>query len=403
MRTSTVVVGLVMGAILAGTLVPPLIVALPARYVDSWVYVSSEVSLLGLVAALIVACLSGFAAASFEPDDAVRTGTISGLLSAVVAGVAVVLPAVEVEACGGLLSLVLYQTTSAEELRAATAHTLVTATWAPAVTGLGLLAVGPALGAVGGVVFDLWRGSVSRTTPTIRRSWTPILGLFVVTIAVGLSTAWGAHVDLAVLPRLGHPTTWPERNGLSAPLVSAAAVTCVLAAWAIRDAVLVFRDGRRLSGLLWAMMTLSLPTLAFGLGVALYPRSLTTVGPWLAIASLGITVLVAWIAGLRSESTFEPIPRTAGDLLGEALLVGLITVGTLLYAAGASIVGSYVIAFPYVRALLSGAELVEAPPAQLVITVFSIHWGAIVAMAVVAGLYLTLAGPLWLVGRIARR
>lgn len=403
MRTSTVVVGLLFGAIFGVTLVPPLFVALPRRFVDSWYYISPETTLVALIAALLVVALAGFIAAALEPDEAVRTGTVAGTLAVAVGGTLVALPAAEIEACGALLSMTIQQSTSVDELRALTVETLVDGVWIPAASALVLLAGGPALGAMGGVIYDLWRGSTSRTTRTIHRSWIPIVAMWALLFAVFLSTAWAVHLDLTVLPRLEAPMTWADRMSATSPLFVASVVQALLLAWGVRDAVLVYRDQRRISGLFWLMMIVAPAFTAFCVVATLHPASLVTPGPWVFAGAGVVTTLAAGLSAARSEVTFEPQPRSLGEVIGEALLAGTLVTGIIAFVAFDGIVGSYTIGFPYVRGLLAGAAVVDAPPDQLVTRVFALHAVAVVAVFAFAAAYLGIAGPLWLVGRLARR
>lgn len=403
MRTSTVLVGLIVGAILAATLVPPLFVALPRRFVDSWYYVSPETALMALVGALVVVAFSGFVAGSLEPDEAVRTGTVAGLITAVVGGLLVALPAAEIEGCGALLSMSLQHSTAADALQAQTIETLIDGVWVPSMTGLALIAIGPALGAMGGVTYDLWRGTISRTTRTIRLSWVPIVGLWGVCAAVFVSTLWAVHLDITVLPRLESQPTWADRNALTSPLLVAAAAAALLAAWGSRDAVLVYRERRRISGLMWLAITQAPVITTLGVVAGFHPSSLVTLGPWVfGVVVLGASAVSA-IDGARSELTFEPLPRAWSEVLGEGLLTGVVVTVSAVFIAVDTIVGTYVIAFPYVRAVLAGAAVVDAPPAELVTRVFLVHALFVLAIPTIAALYVGLASPLWLMGRLSRR
>lgn len=403
MRTSTVVVGVIFGAILAGVLVAPLFVSLPGRYVSDWFYVDPQGAAIGLVAALVVWVLAGFLAATIDPDEAVRAGTSAGLLASIIAGIAIALPAAEIEACGSLLSIAMYDTMTAEMLRQVTAETAVDGVWIPAMIGLALLLIGPALGAVGGVIFDLWQGTPGRSNRTIRRSFVPLFGLVAVLMGVGASTMWAVHLDVTVLPRLGHAPGWLDRTALSSPLVVAGVATCLLLVWAIRDAVLTYRSELRFLAVCWGMLALSSPIAMAVVVGTLHPRSLVTPSPWLAGFAVLVAAIAAGIAAGGSEVPLERQPRRFDELFGEAILSGILIVGGLMFVSGASIVGTLVIAFPYVRALLGGAALVEAPPADLVTRVFSTHWWALASMFLAGMTYLAIVGPFWAFGRMVGR
>lgn len=397
------VVGLIFGAILAGVLAAPLFVSLPARYVSDWFYVTSGAALTGLVCAVGVLVCAGFLAAILDPDEAVRSGTSAGLLASIVGGVAMALPAAEIEACGSLLSIAMYEAMTADALRQITAETTVDGVWIPAMAGLGLLLTGPALGAVGGVLFDLWQGTPGRSNRTIRRSAVPLLGLGAVLLAVVAATLWAIHLDITVLPRLGHPPGWLDRTSLSSPLLVAGAATCLLLPWAVRDAVLTWRADSRLVAMTWLAIALGL-TVSMGVVVcAMHPRSLATPAPWIAGVAVLVAGLVSAVLASGSDVPLESQPRQLHEVVGEALLSGVVVVGSGVFVSGASIVGTLVIAFPYVRALLGGAALVEAPPAELVTQVFWTHWGSAGAIFGVAFLYLGIFGPLWAFGRVVGR
>jgi hypothetical protein len=402
-RTSTVVVGLIFGAILAAVLLAPLFVALPARYVTDWFYVNPSAALIGLLAALASLVCAGFLGATLDRDEAIRAGTSSGLLASVVAGIAVALPAAEIEACGSLLSIARYDTMTAEMLREVTGETAIDGVWIPAMSGLALLLIGPALGAVGGVIFDLWQGTPGRSNRTIRRSIVPLVGLGAVVLGVLLAAMWAIHLDITVLPRLGREPGWRDRTALSSPLIVAGAATCLLLAWAMRDAVLTWRGEARLFGLGWAMTALAAPVTMGVIIGGMHPRSLVTPDPWLALVAVAVAAVGSVILASGSDVPLEREPRRFDEIFGEALLAGILVVGSIMFVSGASIVGTLTIAFPYVRALLGGAALVEAPPADLVTRVFATHWWATGGIFVVAMIYLGILGPLWAFGRVVTR
>lgn len=407
MRTSTVLVGLLGGALFTAALVPPLFVALPGRFVDDWYTAGSQAALAGLCLALVAVTLTGFFAASFAPDDAVRTGTIAGLLSVLVGGMLIALPASAIEACASVLSgnpalRPGGSAATAERLRELAAEAVLDGFWLPAAVGLALLATGPALGAMGGVTFDLWRGTVSRTTRTIRLSWVPQLGLWTTCLAVFGASVWAAHLDKTVLVLLDQPASWSDRNALTAPLAVAGAFAGVLLTWAIRDAVLLLRDHRRLVGVMWGTMALSAPVSTFAVAAAVHTAGLLALPPWLFVAAGVSGALAGAWDGASSDLTFEPQPRSAGELIGASLLTGLVVAGALVFVCGASVIGTYTIGFPFVLAVLENASSISFPAGELVSRVFLLHWLAGLLVLLIGGAHLGVAVPLWTVGRIAR-
>jgi hypothetical protein len=401
-RTSTVLVGLLGGAIFTGTLVPPLYVALPQRFVEDWYSVTSEAALIGLCLALAVVTLTGFVAASFAPDDGVRTGTVAGLLSALIGGVLVALPAAEIEACASLLSTNLNRALPPERLSALASETVLDGIWVPSAVGLALIAVGPALGAMGGVVFDLWRGTVSRTTRTIRLSWVPQVGMWSVFLGVVGASVWSAHLDKTVLPLLAMPASWGDRNALTAPLLVAGAFTAPLLAWSVRDAVLLLRERRRLAGAFWGTLAIAAPVASIAAAGIVHTAGLAALPPWVFVAACVTGGLAGLWDGSSSDVTFEPLPRVLGELLGEALLTGLLVACALVFVCGASTIGSYTIGFPYVRAVLESVPW-EASRVDLVSRVFLLHWIAGLVIPVAGAVQLAVAVPLWMVGRLSGR
>jgi hypothetical protein len=402
-RTTTIAIGLGFGAILAGVLLAPLYVALPARYVDNWFYVSSGWALGGLAAALLLAAAAGFCAALADEEGAILNGTYAGLISSLVAGALVVLPSSGIEACGSLLAMAAYDTITAERLARTTADAAVAGAWIPPAIGLGVAGSGAALGAVGGVVYDLWRGSSSRLSRRVHRSAVPFVGMLAVALGALLAAIWAAHLDLTVLPRIGHPLDMSGRMQLALPQLTAGAAASWFVAWGMRDVVLTWRDERRFAALVWMGTLLSLPALAaIGVGVIHLP-SYGTPAPWLALGGVGVAAMVSLVASARSELVREPRPRLMGEVLGETLFATVVFVCVPLFISGSSVLTSYLIVFPYARAIVGGAALVDAPPGVMVNQVFGWHWGMLPLSFLLFLLLAVTVGPLWGVVRALRR
>jgi hypothetical protein len=402
-RTTTIAIGLGFGAILAGVLLAPLYVALPARYVDNWYYVSSGWALGGLAAALLLAAAAGFCAAYLDDEGAIRNGTYAGLIASLVAGALVVLPASGIEACGSLLAMAAFDTITAERLSRTTADAAVAGAWIPAAMGLVVAGGGAALGAVGGVVYDLWQGASGRLNRRVHRSLVPFVGLLATGLGATLSAIWAAHLDLTVLPRMGHPLELADRMELSLPLFTAGAAASWFVAWGMRDVVLTWRDERRFTSLLWLTTIVSLPLLAaIGVGVIHLP-SYATPAPWMAIVTVSIAGVASLVASARSELVREPRPRLVGEVLGEILFATIVFVTIPLFISGSAIVASYLIVFPYARAIVGGAALVDAPPGVLVNQVFGWHWAVLPVGFLLFMVFTATVTPFWVFGRALRR
>src|SRR5688500_12869791 len=165
------------GAILAAVLLAPLYVAVPGRMLDDWYYVPDSAAMWLLLVALIVPPAAGFVAGWLDREAAVRAGTSAGFLTTIVGGMLVAVPASQVQATDALLSALKNNATRIEELRAAAADSSEAGTWLPVAVGMLLLGAGPALGAIGGVLFDLLAGTTGRSIRTVHRSSAPLFGL----------------------------------------------------------------------------------------------------------------------------------------------------------------------------------------------------------------------------------
>jgi hypothetical protein len=391
------------GAILAAVLLAPLYVAVPGRMLDDWYYVPDSAAMWLLLVALVVPPAAGFVAGWLDREAAVRSGTSAGFVTTIVGGMLVAVPASQVQATDPLLSAIKNNATRIEELRAAAADSAAGGTWIPVAVGLLLLVAGPALGAIGGVLFDLLSGNTGRTVRTVHRSSAPQFGLLAAVIGSAAATMWAIQLDLVVLPNLGHPVGWVDRSLLVSPLLIAAAVASLLLAWALRDAVLLWRSRLRLFSTLWGSTALGLAAAVPVTVLALYPQSAITPAPWLAMAALFFTTIGAVIGGFRTEVVLDPEARTFGEHVGHGIVTGLVVVATLVFVGGAPITGTWVITFPYVRALLSGAEAVQAQPERLVSAVYTLHWLAAAGVPVLAVTYATVFAPFWLFVRAFSR
>ncbi|MCA9494420.1 MAG: hypothetical protein KC621_31050, partial [Myxococcales bacterium] len=157
MRTSSVLVGLVFGLLGAAVLGLPLGAAVPARAVSGWFQVSHDVALIATVSSLILPGLAGFVAAWLDPDDPIRGGAGAGMVSALLAGTLVVMPACQVAPATDVLVGLAAGSVGREQLKDALATAIVGAQWFTAAGAVSVLLAAPALGAVGGLIHDLWQ------------------------------------------------------------------------------------------------------------------------------------------------------------------------------------------------------------------------------------------------------
>lgn len=404
MRTTTIVIGLVFGVILGGVLLAPLFVALPARYVDNWYYVSPEWALAGLAAGLLVTALAGFVVGMADDEAAIRNGTLAGLLACLYSGGLIVLPAALIEATGDLLAMAAYDTLTAKRLTEATVSAAIGAAWTPAATGLAMGVGGAALGAMGGVLYDLWRGTTAgRSARLVHRSLVPMVGLSAVALAMGLSSLWSAHLDLTVLPKLGYTPGFQDRSLLTLPLITAGVAACWFLAWGVRDVVITWRDDRRFGALVWLTTLLGLLSLGPVLVGVFHGAAWLTPAPWLVVVGSGIVFFVALIGAIRSDLVREPRPRSFGEAFAEVLFAAILVVMLPWFVSGSSITGSLLVVFPYARALVSGAGVVDSPPGEAVNAVFGWHLLLLLPLTTSAILLFIMgATPFWLFRRALR-
>jgi hypothetical protein len=372
-----------------------LYVSLPYRLVDDWWYVPSQAATAGFVAALFLPTLAGLAGGALESETAVRSGTAAGFLATVIGGMLVVLPAAELQGADALLIAIKNGETSVASIAAASADSALSGTWMPVAAGLLLLCLGPALGAIGGVVFDLWAGTTGRTTRTVHRAFAPVAGLGATVAGAAWAAAWCVQLDAVILPKLQQPVGWTTRNLLASPTLLGGCVAALLLVWALRDTMLLWKRGLRAFAMVWGGSAL---TLAFAVPISailLYPKSALTLVPWLVFAMVGVAAIGGTVGAMRSEVELEQEARTLPEFLSHALLTGMVAVSALFYVGVAPTLGTWIVAFPYALALVNGDQLVQAKPESLVSWVFDVHFAALLLVPVVAGVYAVCAGPFW--------
>ncbi len=402
MRTSTIVMGLMGGVALALALAAPLYIALPARYLRDWLYMTPQGGLAGMIAALAVFGGVGFASARFNPEEPVRAGTGGGVIAALIGAILVVMPAETIEACSDLIVLAGGGQIQPGILRTAAAEALVALAWLPATASLALICTGAALGAVGGVSFDLWHGDPTHPGRDVHRSPIPIVGLL---CAVVLSVMVGrfGSVGATTLALLEHQPSLIEQLKLGTPAGVIVLSSALLACWSLRDAVLMYRASARLGALVWGLPALTMPPLVLAIVGLLHTPMLLSPVLWVTAVIGGICALVLVFTTSRAEEFLDRSARLLGELVGEALLAGVILVGQLLLVGGSAAIATAIIVTPYTSALITDATSLNTPPSVLVTNVFRIHWvagGAIFALAIG---WLLLRIPLWLGRSMARR
>ncbi len=406
MRTSTTLVGVLFGALLAGALLIPLFVGLPSRYLNNWYYVHEQAGLFAVVGALVVWCGAGFAGAATHPEDCVRSGTTAGGVASLVGSVLIVLPAAAAEACGDLVAQMLGSPFGVrpDRLAGGLALAAVRAMWLPSTAALGMMLAGPALGAVGGVLFDLWRGLPTRQGREVHRSSVPVVGLVMVAISVGGFLWLLRQMELVYLPALGQTLALGARTQLTAPLALAGVLSAGFGWWVIRDAAAMYRGGVRMVGMLWLMMGLGLLPVIAALGVAIYPAVYTTLAAWLSIFATIIVLLFALVAGARSDDELQRSTRTAWDLVGQGVLHGVVVTAVPAMIGGSGALALALFAQPYADAIVSGSTQVTAyPSASALLLLMQGHWAMLGLIALITVVYLVPALPALWAGRVLSR
>ncbi len=391
-------VGVVFGVLSAGVLSLPLVVELPGRSVVGWPYVPHDAALLALLVGLATPFVAGFAAAVLDREDPVEAGAVAAVLGGLVSGALVVTPAALVSPAREVLGRM--NDASFDELtsRAALAELLVALQQGPALAGLALDATGASLGAVGGLVRDLWSGSGSRPPKQVHRSSVPVVASLGVTLALVLDLLWSAHADVTLLPALGHPLGFVGRARWTAPVAAAGLAQAVLAAWTLRDAVLLGRAGRWGRGVAWGALGLG-PVGLSGLAVLLlHPWALWTPAFWIVPPIVLVSGLGTLLVARAGTTRLHERPRTLLELVGEGTAAGVVTVGLACLTGLSPVLGAALLGRPLVAGLLGVTD--EPDPRFLVGRLYLVHLALPFLMAAVAGGYGVLATPTWMVGRV---
>lgn len=399
MRTSSVVIGSLFGAILAAALAPPLFVSVPARYVNNWYYMTHEGALFGLGAALVLPVIAGFLAAALHPEEPIRSGTGAGLVTAALGAVGMAMPSAVVMSGGTMLELVASGRATAERLQEAAGDALLALAWLPSTLAIAMACSGAGLGAIGGVVFDLWRGTPSaRPGRDVHRSPVPLVVLWSAPLAAGVGLYAMAGADQTRVALQVEPGWWATTQ-LSTPTLAMGLTFSALIGWAMRDAVLSYRKAARATAALWVMLALGAPVVVLVELIALFPSALLSPWPWLSSLVVCLVALVSPILAARSDAVLDTEPRGFSAVFGDAVQIGLLSVAQASMIGGSAAVGAWLLVGPYTAALIDGAGSVSDTPEALVARMFYAHWAA-VGGAVVLGLgWMVLGTPLWLVGR----
>lgn len=398
-RTSTVLVGSLFGVAVSAALVPALFLGVPGRFLSDWWHVVPNVALLSLMAALALPIVAGFVAALLGGDDTVRAGTGAGVVSTLVAGIAIALPSAGVHACGELLAVVGFARPDAHAVRDVSGPALLAAMWVPAAVGATLLLVGPVFGAIGAIGYDLWEGSPTRRVRQVHRSSVPIVALYVGVIALTVHCLWAAHLEVTLLPALGRPPGWVDRALLASPLLVSGLATAGLVSWALRDAVLLARSGARLFGTTWGAIALGGPAVMTIVVAAIHPNAFLSPSPWVAAIVVFVASIASLVGARSNDAELHELPRGLAELVGEGLLLGLVVVAQLTFVGGSAVLGTLVVAWPYVGAVVGLGSEVAGVPEGAVLRLFVLHWFALLSAMPLAGLYTVLAVPVWLVVR----
>ena len=401
MRSSTIVIGLLGGVALAAALAAPLYVGLPSRYLSDWQYMTPQGSMYGFMGALLVAVGTGFLAAMMDREEPVRSGTSAGLIAAVVASITMVLPTASLEACSDILNIA--GLAGDDQLKQVLAGSLVAAAWVPALAALGMLGAGPAFGAVGGVTFDLWMGEPGGTRRDVAWSVVPMVGLVAGVVWMGLAML-GSAWSLVVLQKFEFSGSYLDQVKLSGTPTIGLVVASGFVVWAARDAVLLYRAGRRLRGVSWGSAAVGMATLMLVEIGVLFPAALVAPGIWLAVAVGGLATIITLVITFRAEEYLDTQPRALGALVSEALLGSVAVIGQAAMVGGSAAIAVRAIALPEINVFLSGAEAPLTVPETLVAGVYTAHFGLGGALLLGAVGWLAFSVPFWLFSRaVAQR
>lgn len=370
MRTSTTVMGLMGGVGLALALMAPLYVGLPSNYVNNWMYMTPGGGLAGVFLAGLVLLGTGFLSGALASMEPVRSGTQAGGLAALLGAGLMMSPGMTVEALRELLRLGAF-----DDATEATAQSLLQVLWYPATASLGLLVTGPALGALGGIAFDLWYAEPNRPVRLLRPSPIPFVGLLA-------TTAWGGllvYLQVAAREQLILLDTTIDTVKLSAAPAILGLWTTIFLCWALRDAVLYFRGDKRLRGALWALGALALGLLSLT-PLAYEPDLVESPVVLASLAVSLIAIIVTLFLATRSDAVLDPEPRRIVDLLVEGLVVGVLVTSLGLITV-APVVFSELLVINPTLGQLSREEPLSVDPAGVVAQLFQYHWSSLLVMA----------------------
>ncbi|MEN0063827.1 MAG: hypothetical protein AAGA48_16870 [Myxococcota bacterium] len=373
MRTSTTVMGLMGGVGLALALVAPLYVGLPSNYLTNWMYMTPGGGLAGVFLAGLVLMGTGFLSGALSPTEPVRSGTYAAGLSAFLGAAWMLSPGMAVEALRELLRL-----DALGELSEAIATSLAQVLWYPPTAALGLLAAGPALGALGGIAFDLWYAAPNRPVRVVRPSPVPFVGLLAAAIWGGALAYFQVSVNAQLEPLGGAIDTIKQS---AAPAILGLWTTIFLC-WALRDAILYFRGDKRMRGAAWAMGAIALALLTLT-PLAYHDALLESPVLWGGIAVALLASTVTMFLAARTDAVLDPERRTVTDLLVESVLIGVFVVGLGILTIGPLVFAELLIINPRI-AELSGETPSGVDGATAVQWLFRYHWLSALPMAGVA-------------------
>ncbi|MEO0604978.1 MAG: hypothetical protein AAF211_26340, partial [Myxococcota bacterium] len=274
--------GLMGGVALALALVAPLYVGLPSHYVRDWLSMTTGGGQAGTVLAGLVLLGTGFLAGALTPRDAIRAGTGASLVAAFLGAAWMLSPGITVESLGDLLRF-----DPTMDAKRTTANALRRVLWYPSTATLGLFAAGPALGALGGITFDLWYADPQRGPRTLRPSPVPFLGMLAI-------TGWGAalaYLWVGAVEQLASLDASIDTIKQSAAPAILGLWTAIFLCWALRDAVLWFRGAKKLRGVVWALGAIAFALLT--LTPLAYAPQLAVSPVLLPLAAVGLVAAMA--------------------------------------------------------------------------------------------------------------